>query len=81
MDNKKTTNEIFRLASKHLRSVRKGKLKEIAVACECSDKWLGNILNKVAGSSPELKQKIAEFYHTTIDEMLVMGRDVRGRCR
>jgi len=76
MDTKKNTNEIFRLAFKHLRSVRKGKLKEIAVACECSDKWLGNILNKGAGSSAELKQKIAEFYETTIEDMLVMGRDV-----
>lgn len=76
MENKKSTNELFRLAFAHLRTTRHGTLKEIADACGCTDRHLSNVLNKGIGSSPDIKQRVAEFYATTIDDMLVMGREI-----
>jgi transcriptional regulator with XRE-family HTH domain len=78
MDNKELTNEMFRRAFAFLRTTRKGTLKEIADACGCSEKHIGNILNqdKGVGSSPEIKEKVAGFYSTTLEVMLFMGKDI-----
>lgn len=78
MDNKRLTNEWFRLAFSHLKATQKGTLKEIAKACGCSDKHIGNILSKDkrVGSSPEIKHKVAAFYSTSIGAMLSMGKDL-----
>lgn len=78
MDTKRNINETFRLAFAHLKGTKKGTLKDISEACGCSEKHLGNILSPIraAGSTPEIKEKIAGYYGKTLDEMLAIGVEI-----